>query len=766
MFHSFIDICKNCDIKKIKDVYYEAKLPLLLNDKEGNSPIHIAIHNNDENLLRFLISKNLFNENKNQQGITPLMLTLINNNIDFFIILSKEYDDDYVSAIINSEKVKAHSHILNTAMELIQHYDENCILPDEIQSVSTLSNVDQLLEHLDDLIFSEKWDDVKKTIIDLYKLNELTKDDVSRIYINVLLKNNFEMLIFIETLFETKEIELNESHVDLIFLKGTLDHIHFIKNKNTKKLKEISQSYKRRGSISLLEYIRQNEGLDVDYHDRTMLMSANNQKDYVEYIKKTFSISDKDYARFVVRLTEDNDFDVNEFIIGLLKNNIEITYQFNQYKNNLLMNAINLSNYQIVDFLVDYYPYLINVFNNSQKNALFVSALGRSLEIFQKIANSPNTNLKLFDQDLNNVLHLLLKKNDPDMMEKILSMVDLINDEILLSTNKLGETPLYLMCLGQHTELIKLLISKKIINDNNINYPSLNKTVADFFDLNVLHAKPYVYQYRSVTEEDIERELLDSNIIFLSRKLYLAEQGKLVKKDILFTSFINKAKSFETFLLLKGYGININGIDSEDVETPLMSAIRRGDQDMALFLINSGADLNTQIEQENNLTLAVKNKLDTVVYWLLKNKIDVNTACLNDEPTYLNWKKFVLLPEEKLTPLNFEKQIVKKGLFDKIKKIEYKIEKTDNEETILKKIILNAYDDSKTFNDFFEKITELNIQYDIMFLGQKFFNIVFIKGDLGFSLNDLNIKREDIKEKLNYNYFELKKLKGEKNESI
>ena len=74
---SIVEIVKSCDLKELKNNLKFSNVNEL--DKDGNSLLHIAVMNNDHDIVRFLVINWSNLNGKNEDGNTPLHFSILKN---------------------------------------------------------------------------------------------------------------------------------------------------------------------------------------------------------------------------------------------------------------------------------------------------------------------------------------------------------------------------------------------------------------------------------------------------------------------------------------------------------------------------------------------------------------------------------------------------------------------------------------------------------------------------------------------------------------
>lgn len=760
IMNSFSLACKNGDLKEVVRLYKSAKIYLFEICEGKNTAMHFAVQNNHKEIVRFLINENIFMNIKNENGETPLLLAFKNENEAIIKLFSEYYADSYMSAVLNSSTISEES---KEKISNLYDHDDDCIMEDLVDQNVVINelNYEDLIYLFEYYTQEENWENVKKILSVLYKnYNKDINSNIGYIITEITLTENQDMISFVKNVFNVKELKLKADLLGKMFLAGTINSIKLLHDNFHGVNLSDTKVYANRGSLDLLKFMKLFYNIDYSDFPQTDLLKANSEPEYFNFIKNELNINNNKLFEIITNLVMENNEFSNHFISEVLNKNQDLVLFKDLNGESILFKMIKYENKECIKFIANHHDYLLNDFNNSNETPLIYTAKNNSVEIFNILLSCEKTNIHLFNKNMDNVLHILLKEDLSEREEKFKSLISHIDNDLLLFTNKEGKTPLYIICELNKIEELKQLISNGIVNDDNINYPSLGRVVGDFYKLNVLNVKQSIDgKYKKVmTPSNVEDGILQNNLVYLSKALYEIDMKKARMTHTSFNSFMNKAQSFECVLLMANYNFDINGINPEEVETPLMLAIERNDLPCAIYLINKNCEINTQIEDGiNSLVMAYNKGMSPVICLLLKNKIEVENEFLS-ESSYSEWMSFAEIPNEKIKPIDFNKENIKKGIFGKNEKMKYKINKTDSEIVILIKNILNIIDDSRSFEILINHCKINDIEVVPYFIKNKFADLFFYKGDKKLNLNQLGLSRAEIKEKLNYNYFELKRI--------
>lgn len=763
--------CTNNDIESFKLEYQNANENIFFLDQKGNTILHNLIKNNQYDIVKFLLEKKLDFNIENDESFAPIDLAITMENFDIMALFIEHYSSSFLSSVINSKPIN--EKMKEFILSFIE-YDSSIYLPDfdlYYLSEKNSSDVsDEMFQVLKNFILREKWDDVKNIIVNIYKTQntKLFYEVIPILIIYSEIKENKELLEFALDIFDIKiknndDIIFKDEILIDLFKYGTNKSISTVLNmfgKNQPAIKKEGRFFVR-GSLDILKTWAEkyNANFDINFVKEIFLFNPN--VDYMEYLKFKSGLNNYDINEIIISLIFENDPLLNEKIIDFLNNNKVYTYITNINNENLLNRIIKSDNYTLILYLLDNFSYLVNNYNMNEKYALFESMKYSNIDIFELIVNHENTDLNVFDENINNILHFY--SNNINVIkfpeEKFEIILPYIDDNILLLSNKYGETALVSMAKKSLTDNIKSLAMKNILNEDNANYKVYNTSLLDIVNINIINKSTNINLNHTVDLGSVEKYVFSEDFISLSKLLYLYNSDKNKRKDInndiVMLSIMNKSSNINIVKMLSFYNVSVDGLNSEEVETPIMKAISSNNIDLCLFLLNNNCEINTELNNQNNLSIAIKNNLDIIVYLLLKEKIEVDLNILNNTD-YLKWKNLCEIKEGIISKFNFKKEKYKESFFDKKEVFQYRIDKNDTDIIKMKKIIRNILDSVNNAEDLVALCNSKNIEVEFYFEKNKLSKIYFNKE---ISNESLGLTLSQIKEKIKYNYFEIKKLK-------
>ena len=581
-------------------------------------------------------------------------------------------------------------------------------------------------------IETENYDDFKKIIVEMYRSDvTIDHEKISDIIVGLSIKERFDLIDFIMTVFSVdfKKLTLNKIQLTNLFLLSGRKGLDFIMSRysieNFTNNLDICLS---RGSLFVLKKFENDHNVIIKNMIKELIF-LNFSNEYIDHLRRKVG----DYYIFssvVERINSGHTAD-NIFLKYFIEENKDIFYLQDHSKNNFLHLILKSENYEIIDFVLRTFPFMLNDLNDIGYSPMMKSFVCANSDTFEILWNAQGTIKSIFDKDINNVLHLYVKKEDIYDKEKKFNIIKSdINDVMLLTKNKKGETAYSLLVRDNYISELSYIFShrKEKTDIENAN-----------FDIN-----------------DIEKYVILGDIVAVSHILYKSKSNSRILSQFNKSTLMNKASLFEVFMLLFEYGINVNGISPCETKTPIMSAIENKDVNSALFFLKNKCEINTVHDGLNCIIMAANNKMDDLIYFLLKEKIDVPINHLKGT-VYEKWMSLADLETQKLSVVIFNE---KKSLFRKksLSNDKFSILKSDDDNIKAKKNILNAYYSSENILSFFQKLENFDIKSDLVFDKNKFKDVVFFyKSDTLF-LGDLGIKRENFKQKLHYNYFKVRKL--------
>ena len=134
--NSIIDIVKNDDLKELKNNLKFSNVNS--KDKDGNSLLHIAVFNNNPDIVRFLVVNASNINSKNEEGNTPLHFSIFWNYIGLFKYLLRNGADynivnnDLESAFMLALRLGRQEMIdilltFDVDLSLTNKFNENCV---------------------------------------------------------------------------------------------------------------------------------------------------------------------------------------------------------------------------------------------------------------------------------------------------------------------------------------------------------------------------------------------------------------------------------------------------------------------------------------------------------------------------------------------------------------------------------------------------------------------------------------------------------------
>lgn len=162
----------------------------------------------------------------------------------------------------------------------------------------------------------------------------------------------------------------------------------------------------------------------------------------------------------------------NIFLKYLIEENKDIFYLQDHSKNNFLHLILKSENYEIIDFVLRTFPFMLNDLNDIGYSPMMKSFVCANSDTFEILWNAQGTIKSIFDKNINNVLHLYVKTEDLYDKEKKFNIIKSdINDIMLLTKNKKGETAYsllvrdnyiselsYIFLIGKKKQTLKMLI--------------------------------------------------------------------------------------------------------------------------------------------------------------------------------------------------------------------------------------------------------------------------------------------------------------------
>ena len=287
---------------------------------------------------------------------------------------------------------------------------------------------------------------------------------------------------------------------------------------------------------------------------------------------------------------------------------------------------------EIVDFTVDEY--------NEYKKAEQKDILNKKI---QRLVNKKKI------QDKKEALITAVKNNNYD---EVIKALDSTNINYI---NKKGETALYIACIGNSIELIKLLLK----NGANINEKFNNLSLLDiaifnkYFDLaeflikngidihyanNIgdFHSSYLMKIFIILLFKDINKLAVSNNIVNLCKydeessellkvQLDLISDIKINHSELLQLSETEKNRLIKLLKLLIEYKVNVNYKDNKEGNTILMLAVQFNYFNFVKLFVENGAKINEKSNQGSTaLILAVITNNYEITEYLIEKGADVN----------------------------------------------------------------------------------------------------------------------------------------------
>lgn len=759
----------------MKEYYQSGIFDMCKINENSDSFLHLAIKEDSYFIAKFLLSNDLTYNFKNNDGFTPLELMLSGNNIELCLLFAKKHSFRYMSSFLNSK-------IISPEMKeyLSRLSENNCLTIDKNNNI----NIDQypysplvseyMLNSVKDIIILEKWDSLKDIIVNVYREQDekINKIFIPFCYIYLSIKNNEDMLNYMLNIFGEKINKIKESDFSKEILKDL-----FLYANNEAIMKTFSLfglyadfnnnlSMLSRGSYALLEQWDKKYTINIDKEMFKSIFIKNPEKKYIQFIKKKSNFNNYEIMNFLVEMIELNQKDINEKVMDFLYENKEYCYCTNIENENILHRIIKFNNIEMIDFLINNFNFMLNAYNSKSKYVIFESLKNSTFEIFKLIIENYSVDINVFDESVNNILHFYIY-NYYEIIDREIKfkeiLIPLISEKILLLCNKQGDTALSLLAKKGKLDEIRLLVNAKKINENIANYSIKNNSLLDLINIEGFKQVSKSFENSKLTLSVMEDSVLHNDIVGLSKLLYLYEiekdKRKDIKNDLIVLSLINKSKDLNLIKLFCAYYFSIDGINDYEIETPIFKAIKNKDVDQAIFLIHNKCEINTIINNESCLSIAVENELDVIVYLLLNEKIEVDLSVLSNTK-YDQWRNLRNFKSEKIITFPYKKEKYKERFFDKNELYQYKIEKNDSNDIKKKKIILNTIDRALSLKEVIDNLHSELIDVELFFVKNSLAKIYFRNEEIGEVSNfELGMGIEEAKSKIKYNYFDYKKIK-------
>lgn len=774
----FLNICKSNDINLIRKAYFDCEEGLFDLDENGNTAIHIAIINNNSEMLNSLLKWDLFMDINNHKGKSPYQLILDSENtelLDVFLTYCQEegfatyFDGLDIDSYVSNQEFLAYlkNNHMQDYQDVIYEEDHNLAMLKKDGALAaklllpSINDADSLVLMLDYAIQTESSSLAKDLIVKLYKNHRvLLKDNTEMVIKDIIMKGDLALFDFFVELIEIEN--LNQKMIcDCICLYSTNNIFkHFIEKyinaKNSDNIRRMMAGAIVRNSIFMTDYLIENYGAELPENTSSLFIRLDSSSDYIEYLfSKGFSLELKGKDKSLIsKCIECHN---NQAVMNIVKISSDALNIETVDGENLLHIAVEHQNEAMVDYLLEsgINPNKVSDFGFSP----LMAALDKDISIVKVFLNNFKiVDFDTFDNNVNSVLNALVQIGDLEKIEAVLPFIRYKN-----MGNISGFNPLLMAVNNNQMEIVKTLVE----NGANVNYLFNNTSSVYDFSLFLGHEEVAELlreqgaisfdemKNKPITEAMLEEAVLNNDI---EQASYLLSSH--VKDSVKYnnTALPNKTKDLNMLRLMMLFGFDINGVGLE-YPTPLMNAIMRNDNEMTSFLIQHGAFLNNYCEIENEmhncLSLAIKNKNIKLIKKLLEAKIDVNfkQLSINDDEIFTLIKQSLPVRKVKKMLVKKSKTIEKKSFFKSIETEKYVIEKDDTPYFKDVKTLLNIVDNSDSFNDILEKCENAGFKLSFMLESQSFEDVRFESAYNVLKLEDLSMTISQFKEKIRYNYF-------------
>lgn len=781
--NNFINLCKKNDLEAVKQVYFSAIEKVFVFDEKGNTPAHIAILEGNYNILNFLIKNDIFlnienydkktvfqiaieNEDKNcikllleNFGIDVFLFSLPNKFLGNYMLKSNDDFIDFINKVLKEEEIEIKDLFMEyediKSISLLKN-DEDFALEISLHSIEDMEELLSLLEYT---ISNNKIELSKKVFIEMYKKNKsfVIENIISPLEIAISFENYTLVNLIIESI-EEKNINFKEV-LKCACLFSSLNFISSIIKKYNINIKNIEKTEllkisSLRNSVNIFSLFSQEFELKPSDLMLKEKIHEGKSAEFVSHLKDLLPFSSKVIYKTIVELIYENE--KNDFIKELLIRNKELL-EIRIDNTTLLHHAIDAENYFISKFLLDNNLIDPNIINIEGQSALSI-AINKNLYIFELLFNYNNVDFDTFDNDCNSIFNLLQKRKIDFKAEKILMLLNKSEFSYNI-VNTEGKNIVHYLIEEDNDFLLAKFINKGLKKDivyafeeSYLDYALKNKSLKC---IQILKENNFLFfkelPVKIFTEGILEEYVLGLDYINTSNTLSNYTKDSVFYNNL---ALINKVKDIKMLRMLFSYGFNIDGV-SQDIFSPLMSSIERKDTEFSLFLISRGCILNTIVNTETTLSLAVKNKDIMVIKALCNKRIDIPFKNLNiTDPSIANIIK-ESLPLRKLKKHGLVKESIldKKPLFGKkTYKQKYIINKEDSSYIVDIKNILNIYEVSETIQDFFKNLMNTGYEPKGILDNQAFDDIKIYCEKNVLKLEDLNLKVTDLKERLKYSF--------------
>lgn len=774
----FLNICKSNDMSLIRKAYFDCEKGLFDLDENGNTAVHIAIINNNPELLNSLLKWDLFMDVNNHKGKSPYQLILDSENkelLDVFLTYCSEegfatyFDGLDIEDYVNNKEFLSYlkNNHLQDYQDVVYEEDQGLVMLKKDGALAatllldSIKDPDSLVLMLDYAIQTESADLAKGIIVKLYKKHRaLLKENTEMIIKDIIMKGNLALFDFFVELIEIEN--LNQKMIcDCICLYSTnsiFEHFvnKYINAQNSDNIRRMMAGAIVRNSIFMTDYLIKNCGAQLPENTSSLFIRLDSSADYIEYLfSKGFALDLKGKDKsLLAKCIENNN---NQAVMNIVSISADALNFETPDGENLLHIAVQHENVNMINYLIEsgVNPNKISDFGFTPLMASLdkdISVIKAFVDYFKVI------DFDSFDNNVNSILNVLVQIDDMEKIQMVLPFVRYKN-----MGNISGFNPLLMAVNNGKMDTVKLLVEHEV----DVNYLFNNTSSVYDFALFLKHNEIADFlrengaisfddmKNRPITEAMLEEAVLNNNIEQASYLLSAHTKDSVKYNN---TALPNKTKDLNMLRLLMLFGFDINGVGLE-YPTPLMNAIIRNDNEMANFLIQHGAFLNNYCEVENemhnSLSLAIKNKNIKLIKKLLEAKIDVNfkQLTINDNEIFTLIKQSLPVRKVKKMVVKKSKTIEKKSFFKSIETEKYVIEKDDTPYIKDVKMLLNIVDECECFDDFSEKCENAGFKLGFMLESQSFEDVRFESAYNVLKLEDLSMTISQLKEKIRYNYF-------------
>lgn len=773
---SFLSACKENDLKKVKKLYFSSTENLFAIDKNGDTAIHIAIKNQNKDLLEILLKWDLMIDINNKEMKNPYQLVLDSENYEildtflkynpiegFCTYFNKLDVEDYIT----NENFLSHlkNNYLSKVDEVIYEDDEYVTIlkndgPLAIELLlPSIHDSDSLLSLLEYSIQAEFFGLSKMIIVTLYKRDHTKlKQNTDNIIKNIIIKENIELFDFFVDLIEIENI--NQKIIsDCLSLYSTYNFLtHFINNymKNGEvNIKKMLVGAIVRNSIVMTELLLNKFELSMPPNAINYSLQIDCSIDYLEYLNTKNIILDNSNIKLIIeKLIEDKKEDS---LINIIEYYEDVLHFNNEHNESLIHLAVKFDNYKLAEYLL---KKEINVNKISDFGLspllMLVDKDIKWIELFIEYNNK--IDFDSFDNNVNTLLNMLVQQEDYDRINKIIPHVKNIN---LVNIN--GFNPILMAINKGNLDIVKILVSNK--SDVNCLFNNSSSALDFSLFLNKDEIAKYLKENGAISYDimkivPITEAILEEAVLSKDMEKIGYILSSYTKDSVKYNNnaLLNKTKDLNILRILVLFGFDINGIGLE-YQTPLMNAIIENNNQAIDYLIDNGAFINNYCdingETHNCLSLAIKNKNMYVIKKLLNEKIDINFRELKIENADIFNLIKSSLPVRKIKKLVIKKTKVseKISFFKSVEKEKYIIEKDDSLYISDIKKILNILDSSTNISTFIELIDKEDFKISFMLENQSFENIKIESKYNILTLEDLSLTISDFKAKIGYDYF-------------